>query len=61
MGHTWTQGGLHLGNRRKNRRGLDNHGLRAGCETLVRRREKTDRPGEIRGVKTVSIENGRVM
>jgi hypothetical protein len=24
-GHTWTQGGWHLGNRRKSRRDLDNH------------------------------------
>src|SRR5712692_10055278 len=31
------KGGLHLGNRRNSRRDLDNHGLRAGCETLVRR------------------------
>jgi hypothetical protein len=41
----------HLGNRQKSRRDLDNHTLPASCETLGRRREKTDRTGEIRGRK----------
>jgi hypothetical protein len=44
-GQTWTKGGLHLGNRWKSRRDLDNHALPAGCQTLGRRREKTDRSG----------------
>jgi hypothetical protein len=48
-GHTWTQGGLYLGNGQKSRRDLDNYGLPSGCETLVRRREKTDGTGDIRG------------
>ena len=51
-GNTRTKGGWHLGNRQKIRRDLDNHGLPSGYETLVRRREKTDDTGEIRG-KTV--------
>ena len=34
-GDPWTQGGLHLGNRRKSRRDLDNHALPAGCQALV--------------------------
>jgi hypothetical protein len=40
---------MHLGTRRRSRRDLDNHGLPAGFEILVRRREKTARTGEIRG------------
>ncbi len=44
-----TKGGLHLGNRQKIRRDLDNHGLPADCQTLVRRQKKTDGTGEIRG------------
>jgi hypothetical protein len=43
--HTWTKGGLHLGNRWKSHHDLDNHALPVGCETPVRRREKTDRSG----------------
>jgi len=48
-GHTWARGGWHLGNRRKSRRDRDYHGLPAGCASLERRREKTDRIGEMRG------------
>jgi hypothetical protein len=47
-GHTWSGGGLHLANRRKSRRDRDYHGLPVGCESLERRREKTDRIGEHR-------------
>jgi hypothetical protein len=36
------------GEQADSRRDLDNHGLPLGCETLVRRREKTDRTGDIR-------------
>ena len=48
-GEDGTHGGLYLGNRQKRRRDLDNHRLPWGWETLVRRREKTDGTGEMRG------------
>ena len=49
-GHAWTQSGLHLGNRRKSPRDLDNHGLPAGCESLVRRGERRIASAKIEGV-----------
>ena len=43
-----------MGNRWKGRCDRDIHALPAGCETLGRGREKTDRTGEIR-VRTLSL------
>ena len=60
-GHTWTQSGLQVENSRKSPRDLDNHGFLAGCESLVRRREKMDRIGKMQKGKTVSFENGAMM
>lgn len=47
--HTLTKGGLHLGNKRKSRRDLDNDALPTGCGTLGRRQEKADSPALIIG------------
>jgi hypothetical protein len=47
-GRTWTKGGWHVGNRRKSHHARDNLALPADCQTLVSRREKTDRTGEMR-------------
>ena len=38
-----------MGNRRKSHRHLDKYALPAGCEPLIRRREKTDPTGEKQG------------
>jgi hypothetical protein len=53
--YTLTKGGLHLGNKRKSRRDLDNDALPTGCGTLGRRQEKADSPALIIGISPSSF------
>ena len=54
-GHAWTRSRLHVGNRWKNPRDLDNHGSSRRLRDPGRRREKTDRTCYVRGCQPTTL------